>query len=76
MPWQLDRPTPQTVQEWFEQLEQSVILLYDRSSSQECVNEARKQLFTQKGRTIEGLPPTQAALTHHIKRAAYQAGYY
>ena len=42
------RPTPQTVQEWLGPLEQFVILLYDRSSSQECVNEARKQLFIQK----------------------------
>ena len=38
----------------------------------ECVNQARKQL---KGRAIENLPPTHAALTDHIKRAAYQAGY-
>ena len=36
---------------------------------------ARKQLFTQKRTAIEGLPPTQATLTQHIKRAAYQAGY-
>ena len=42
------RPTRQTVQEWFGPLERFVILLYDCSSSQECVNEARKQLFTQK----------------------------
>ncbi len=47
----------------------------DRTSSQECVNEARKQLFAQKGRAIDGLPPTQAALVQHIKRAAYQAGH-
>ena len=39
------------------------------------LNEARKQLFTQKGRTIDGLPPTQAALIQHIKRATYQAGH-
>ncbi len=34
----------------------------------------RKQLFTQKGRGIDGLPPIQAALIQHTKRAAYQAG--
>jgi hypothetical protein len=55
-------------------MERYVILLYDRTSTQEHVNEARKQLFTQKGRAIDGLPPTQAALVQHIKRAAYQAG--
>ncbi len=69
------RPTLQTIQEWIGPLERFVILMYDRFSSQECVNEARKQLFTQKGRAMECLPPTQAALTQHIKRAAYQAGY-
>ena len=56
-------------------LERFVILLYDRTSSLESVNQARKQLFTQKGRTIDGLPPTQTALTQHTKRAAYQAGH-
>ena len=33
------------------------------------------QLFTQKGRSIEGIPPTKAALIQHTKRATYQAGY-
>ena len=49
--------------------------MYDRTSSQKCVNEARKHLFTQKGRSIDGLPPTQAALIEHTKRTAYQAGH-
>ena len=40
-----------------------------------CVNSARKELFTQKGRTIDGLPPTKAALVQHIMRPAYQAGH-
>lgn len=52
-----------------------VVLLYDRTSSLEHVNEARKELFTKKSRTIDRLPPTQAALIQHIKRAAYQAGH-
>jgi len=30
--------------------------------AQEDVNRARKQLFSKKGRTIDGLPPTQAVL--------------
>ena len=69
------RPTPQTIEEWLGPLEQFVVLLYDRTSSQEHVNEARKQLFTQKGQGIDGLPPTQAALIRHIKRVTYQAGH-
>ena len=56
-------------------LESFVILFYDRTSSVEGVNKARKQLFTQKGRSIDCIPPTQAALLEHTKRAAYQAGY-
>jgi hypothetical protein len=61
------------IHEWLARMERYVILLYDRTGTQEHVNEARKQLFTQKGRAIDGLPPTQAALVQHIKRAAYQA---
>ena len=49
------KPSPQTIQEWLGLLERFVILLYDRSSSQlqECVNQARKQIFTQKGRATD-----------------------
>ena len=52
-----------------------VVLLYDRTSTEEKINEAPKQLFSQKGRPMDGLPPTQAALVEHVKRAAYQAGH-
>lgn len=69
------RPSPQCIEKWLEILERFVVLLYDRTSNQQCVNDARKQLFTQKGRTIECIPPSQAALIQHIKRAAYQAGH-
>jgi hypothetical protein len=69
------RPTLQTIDEWLDKLERFVVLLYDRTSSLPSVDEARKQLFTQKGRTIDGLPPTGAALIQHIKRATYQAGH-
>eukprot|EP00057_Strongylocentrotus_purpuratus_P023508 XP_011677982.1 PREDICTED: Golgi apparatus protein 1-like [Strongylocentrotus purpuratus] len=37
------------------------------------VNDARKQLFAQKSRNLENIPPTQAALKQHIKRTCYQA---
>ena len=52
-----------------------MVLLYDLTSNLEQVNQAHKQLFTQKGRAIDGFPPTQAALIQHTKRAAYQAGH-
>lgn len=68
-------PSAQCIEQWLSLLERFVVLLYDRTSSLEHVNEARKELFTKKGRTIDRLPPTQAALIQHIKRAAYQAGH-
>ena len=67
--------SPHAVDEWMELLERYVVLLYDRTSSQTSVNQARMELFTHKGRAIDGLPPTQAALIEHAKRAAYQAGH-
>ena len=67
--------TPESVESVIKPLERFVILLYDRTGTLDCVNQARKQLFTQKGRSIEGLPPTKAALILHTKRVAYQAGY-
>ena len=69
------RPTPQTIDTWIERVERFVVLLNDRTSSQMCVISDRKQLFAQKGRTIDGLPPTKAALVQHIMRPAYQAGH-
>ena len=55
------------------QLERFVVLMYDRTSGCLEVNEARKQLFIQKPRTLETIPPTKAALEQHIKRASYHA---
>ena len=54
-------------------LERFVVLIYNRTSKHMEVNAARKQLFTQKARTLENIPPTQAALLQHVKRAAFQA---
>ena len=50
-------------------------MLYDRTTTHTSVNQARKELFAQKGRAIDLIPPTQAALIQHVKRATYQAGY-
>ena len=38
-------------------LERFVVLLYDRTSPCQGVNDARKVLFAQKGRTLENIPP-------------------
>lgn len=61
--------------EWMSTLEQFVVLLYDRTSTASTVNDARKQLFTRKGRQFHALPPTRAALVQHVKRTTYQAGH-
>ena len=68
-------PDANSIGDWIKPLERCVILMYDRTSSQESVNQARKELFTQKSRAIDGLPPTLAAPVQHTKRAAYQAGH-
>ena len=49
--------------------------MYSRECSASGVNEARKELFAQCSRTMENIPPTNAALLQHVRRAAYQLGY-
>ena len=65
--------TPDTVSDdAVKELERFTILLYDRTSTSTCINETRQLLFTRKGRQMQGLPPTKAALEQHIKRAVLQ----
>ncbi|KAL8591002.1 hypothetical protein ACOMHN_021767 [Nucella lapillus] len=56
----------------FQTLERFVVLLYDRTSQTSKVNSARQCLFSRRSRTIENIPPTQAALKQHVLRATYQ----
>ena len=56
-------------------LEQLVVVLYDQSSTEKQVNEARLDMFAWKQKSYEMIPPSQSALLEHIKRAAYQAGH-
>ena len=72
--WQ---PLPVLVMITWGVLEHFIVLHYDHASSEVRVNEAQKQLNCQKGSflTMDGLPPIQAALLEHTKRAAYQAGH-
>lgn len=58
-----------------ERLERFVILMYVWTSGEKDINMAMKQVFVQKGRPLENIPQTQAALLQHNRRAAYQAGY-
>ena len=60
--------------EHFKLLERFCVILYDKTSSLQSVDEARKELFCQKNRTMELIPPTQNALLQHCNRVIYQAG--
>ena len=50
----------------------SPVQLY--TSTEMKVNETWKQLFSQKGRPMDYLPHTWAAILEHSKRAVYEAG--
>ena len=54
-------------------IERFTILLYNHTSSKDNIDEARQELF--KGREMDAIPPTRAALLQHIKRAVYQGGH-
>ena len=70
----LSQPAPSISEDNMRILERFVILLYDKSSDLSEVYQARKALFA-KGRQLDRIPPTKAALLEHSKRAAYQAGH-
>ena len=63
-------PSPSIVDDSLDTLERFVVLLYDRTSSHDHANDARKQLVIQKGRAIYALPPTREAIRQHIRRTA------
>jgi len=48
-------------------LEKCVVMMYDRSSVAEGVNDARFDMFARKQRAYKAIPPTQAALLQHFK---------
>ena len=52
-------------------IERFVVLLYNRTISQTTVNEERQELFSKGNRNLENIPPTQAALPQHTRRAVY-----
>ena len=60
--------------ELFKKLERLTVILYDKTSALNSVNEARKKLFCEDNRSMDRLPPTQDALLQHVRRAVFQAG--
>ena len=67
----MGRPEVPEVDAAMKVLERFVVLLYDKTSSKSCVNEARVDLFTRKGRDIYHISPTQGSLLQCVKRAVY-----
>ena len=68
-------PSKSVVDEMLPDIERFIILIFDRTSTCTKVDQCRQNLFTKKGRSIENIPPTCAALYQHIIRSVYQAGY-
>ena len=58
-----------------ERLERFVVLMYSKGCGLAKVNDARYQLFTSGKKSLKNLPPTQAALFQHLKRALLQASF-
>ena len=56
-------------------IERFTCLLYDRASTVEDVNNCWQKFFTNRGQSVDDIPPTRDALVQHIRRAIYQAGY-
>lgn len=56
-------------------IQRFTVLLYSRACGLGTVNEARKHLFALGSRSLENIPPTEASLLQHCKRAVYQGGH-
>ena len=51
------------------------LTIYVCTNSKVNIDEARQELFTMKGQSMDAIPPTRAALLQHIRRAVYQGGH-
>ena len=49
----------------FQLLQHFTVILYDMTCGLHRIDEARKELFFQKGKTMEGILPTQDVLLQH-----------
>lgn len=56
-------------------IEEFVVIMYDRSSSTDRVDEARFDLFARRQKPYNSIPPSRAALVQHVKRSVLQAGH-
>ena len=68
-------PTLALIEEHKQVIERFVCLMYDWTTDCECNDDARRELFTQKHRSLDYLPPTSDVLYLHILRAVYMGAY-
>jgi hypothetical protein len=59
-----------------QRIERYVVLMYSKGCGVARVNETKHRRFTNGSKSLENLPPTQAALFQHVKRALLQASFY
>ena len=59
-----------------QRIERFVVLMYSKGCGAAGVNEATLRLFTSGTKSLESIPPTQAALFQHVKRAILQSSFY
>ena len=72
----MDNPSLLTIESvHMQQLERFTVLMYSKGCGITRVNDAMMHLFTHGLRSLDDIPPTQAALYQHIKRALLQAAF-
>ena len=59
-----------------QRIERFVVLMYSKGCGAADVNETTLRLFTSGTKSLESIPPTQAALFQHVKRAILQSSFY
>jgi len=52
----------------FQKIKRFTVILYDKTSPLSSANEARKDLFCHKSRSMDWIPSTQNALLQHTQR--------
>ena len=66
--------TPESVH--MQRIERFVLQMYSKGCDSAGVDEARHRLFTTGKKSLDKLPPTQAALYQHVRRALLQASFF
>lgn len=59
-----------------QRLERFIIIMYSKGCGLTEMNKTRKYLFMSGKKTLETIPPTQAAFVEHVKRSLLQASFY